>query len=623
MAKTRTLGTDDNGFSLITKFGGYNSSIDPTNAPSNILVQGSQNVYKTSAESVAVRPGRKLWDSATDSTLFGIKAGYVWNTSLGGTTVLRVQNSSLQFASSLTGTQVWYNLLTGLSVTRFVFDTWWDNTDKKDTLVMVAGNSSLYAWSGGTALFVSATATVITLDRSAATAGFASTGSVTINGNNYTYTGISGSTLTGTSDASAETANSMVFSRIVTNANTPATGFNGDFLKVVGNQVYVGSYTSRIIYISKNTSYTDYTHSTPRLTGEGDTVILDTNAKGIGARLDVAYVFGGTSDVYPITFQQITVGSVLTEQTKRGKIQLGNLMSALGHEFIDAQNDNIIYLDQSNQLRSYGSFRNQFKDKPIHLSLQVQDELFETDFTGGQVKAISDRGRDIIYITSPTTGKTYWYQELSFQDSAGNIQTERIWQPPFGWNISRIDTIAGLIYGFSNSNPQIYKLWDTAQWHDDSPSGSLNYSCVLLLAYQNGGLRQGKIAFEKLFYEGYLTNGTPLYGAIYYDYQGYSGVGSIVLNATDDLLPVFFSGTNPPSLGDASLGDNPLGDGLFTATNDHGLLSKFKLIKGIEPKDCYEFALMLYSNSADARWEMLAIGTNLHLSPSVGTEITK
>lgn len=624
-------GPDNFEFALIDKFAGYNSAIDPTTAPANTLIRGSLNVYRKVSGTIANRPGKKIYDATTDSTVAGCLSGFVWDTSLGTTYPLRVANSKLQVESSITGTRVWYDLMTALTKTRFVFDTWWDNTDKKDVLLMCNGTGgTLYDWAGGFSLFVSAIAsTSITLSTDPATAGFASSGTVTINGNDYPYTGIDSATkkLTGvTGDASSEAANSVVMSKIGTHSSLtsgPGSGYAIDFIKSVNNQVYAGSYTSQELFISKNTSYTDYSFSSPRVTGEGEFVLLDAPMNGIGANSGGAKVFAGDSLVYEIGFNQITVGTTLSEQTTVTKIDLGGKISAYAHEMIDTLADNIIYLDQSQQLRSFGNFRNLFVAKSVLLSTAVADELNEETFTNGQLKAISDRRGDLVYITAPSSGKVYIYQERSSLDSVGNVVAERLWQPPQVWSVSRIATISGSVVGFSNENPQIYYLWDTNQWHDDIPSGMAAYSSTALFAYQNGGRRQGKIEFDKVYYEGYASDGSKLYGAVYYDYEGFTGLASVILNTTDDPFPVFFTGLVPPSLGDASLGDNPLGDGLNILPNDQALLPKYRVAKDFQVQSVFEFALMVYSADIDSRWELLAIGANIHESEFSGVEIRK
>lgn len=620
-------GPDDFEVDLVSSFGSYVSSVDPTNANPRVLVKGSENVYKKISGTIANRPGRKLYDATSDDTVAKCDSGYVWNTSLGEIYPIRCANGKLQVESDVTGSRVWYDLLTSLTLTRFVFDTWWNNTDKKDTLLTVNGDTQkLYSWGGGFALFVSYLGGVITLDRNAATAGFSSTGSVTINGVDYTYTGISGSTLTGTSDASAAVLDQVVMEKIVTKtsfSSGPGSTYVCDFIRVVANQCYYGSYTSQLLFISKNTDYTDCAHSTPRVTGEGDTVILDSVGKGIGVRGGSAHVFYGTSWLTIISFNQITVGSTLTEQTLSEKVPLGNLIAAQAHEFIDTLSDNIIYLDQANQLRSFGSFNNSNTAKAILLSQAIQEELAQETFTLGQLRVVSDKRGDLVYITSPNSGITYLYQERSGLNSSGEAISERFWQPPQLWNVSRIDSLNGRTVGFSNANPQTYYLWDTNQWHDDVPNATTPYQSIALFSYQNGGRRQGKINFNKIYWEGYLSQNSNLYGGVYFDYQGSTRLLSPIINDATSLLTskMIFSGTTPPSLGDSSLGDSPLGDGLLT--DDQALLPKFRVITGIPQVDCYEFALMLYSTNLDARWELLALGANINLSFAQAVEIQK
>lgn len=626
MKVTAPEGTDNFDVAVIATFKNYVSSADPTNTDERFLVRGSQNVYKKTSGTVANRPGRKLYDASTDATLAKCDSGHVWKTSLGATFPIRVANSLLQAYSTVTGAGVWYTLLSGLTTTQWVFDTFWDNTDKKDKLVFVGGTTSTYAWGGGIALFVSYAGNVITLDRNAATSGFASSGTVTINGVDYTYSGISGSTLTGTSDASAAVLNQVVLAKVVTSATTPDAAFTNDFIKVVGNQLYSGSKTSQLIYISKNTDYTDHAHSTPRLTGEGDIVILDAPAKGIGSRQGFAHVFNGTSGLAVISFDQITIGSTLAESTLSQKIYLGESAAAYSHDFIDNLADTLIYLDQAQQLRSFGSFANLFVAKAVLLSQDIQDELAEENFLYGQLKVIADRRGDLIYINAPASGKTYIYQERGSLDSQGQVVSQRGWMPPMTWNITRVNAIDGRTVGFSNANPQIYYLWETNQWHDDAPDEAVPYQSIALFSYQNGGgRRQGKMSFSKIYWEGYMTANSHVYGGIYYDYQGATSLLSPIINDDDSPLTSkqVFTGVTPPSLGDASLGDNPLGDGINTQADDQALVPKFRVITGVPTVDCYEYAAMIYSTNIDARWELLAYGMNVRLSFAQAVEIMK
>jgi hypothetical protein len=184
-----------------------------------------------------------------------------------------VSNSKLYVVAN----DIWYQLQGSLTSTRYVFDKWWDNTLKKDDCLFVNGTADLQMWNGGFGLISSTTANTIVLDRTiVASMITAASGTVVVNGTTYTYTGSSGSTLTGvTPDPTGEAATSGVLQSVTVTSNKPASGFLSDFIKVINNQVYVGSYTSRFCYISSNTDFTDYTIPDPRVTGSPELIVLD------------------------------------------------------------------------------------------------------------------------------------------------------------------------------------------------------------------------------------------------------------------------------------------------------------------------------------------------------------
>lgn len=627
---TREQGVDNFEFDLVgpvdeKPFRGYASSPDKTSISPQLMIRGSKNVYKKLSGTIAARPGLKL-RGAVDATLAKVDSSWEWNTWNARCLPLRISNSKLQVESDIvaSGTPIWYTLLSSLSTTRWIWDAWWDNTAKKDVLLMVDGTANLRNWSGAMALFVSATAAVITLDRAAATAGFSASGSIVLSdGSTATYSGISGSTLTGVSvDFSAKPVNTVVIEAVGSTSNfTPAgSSYAADFLRVINNRVWVGSYTSRIIYGSKTTAYTDYTQSTPRIPGDGETVTMDDVGKGIGVRQGNPWLASGTSNWYEISFSQITVGVTLSEQTKVDKKPVAILQAALGHEFIDMIGDTLVCLCQDQQVRQIGSFTDQFETKYPSLSLAIQDELKDENFSTGHLKAIGN----IIYITSPSNGRDYMLEKREDINGLGQITSEWFWHPPQIRNVSRFAVISGVVYGHSNSFPQIYQIWDTNQWHDDSPTSTTTgvaYDSYMRLAYYQGGRRQGKIGLDKVYIEGYITQGTKLYGNVYFDYQGSTGLANLDLNSTGNIET--YSGAVAPSLGDSSLGDNPLGDGLSVEANDQESLPKFRIIKGVPLTDCFEFSLEVYTQDLDSRWEVVAIGANTTMSDVNAVEILR
>lgn len=686
---------------MVSSWAGYDSARDKTNVAANVLVRGSQNVYKNLAGNISVRPGQKR-QGAADTTASPVSSEFIWNTSLGNTYTLVIANSTL----SVVINEVWYPLQTGLTKTRYVFDKWWDNTLKKDDCLFVNGTTNTYMWSGGVANIASSTANTITLIGAASwvAAGFTSTAFSTIgsgttqfditnpsgtifrytfdgtgtdplitsatvpigtyiliqaqnfnavnngifivtnsgtnffevtnasgvaennktigtgfiytkytkvlvqNGVLYAYTGgETTQTLTGVVPSSASlVAASLIFQAVVTYPNTPdSTGvFTSDFIKVINNQVYHGSYTSRLIYMSQDTDFTNYVVPNPQIAGSPGLFVMDGTGKGIGVRQGNAHIGFGTEGWAIISFTIVSNNNVLTRDNKIDIKPVALQQAPYAHEFIDNVGDNLIYLGQDQQVRSFGDFNNLFASGYPSLSQEIATELDEENFTGGSLRCIGE----FIYLVAPNSGKVYLKQERTTVDSNGNVVAERIWHSPFIWSLTRVDSMNGVVIGFSNATPQIYELWDTNQWHDDSPSDEpLPYTCILAPSYQNNNRRQGLLAFDKLYTEGYLTAGSKVNALINYDFIGSTNRILAVINSITQPAKIFTS--SPLSLGDGSLGDNPLGD-ITAVAGDMDALPKFRNINSLASINCFEYQAIIFSDTVNAQWEIIALATN-------------
>ncbi len=714
-------------FKIIEEWLGYNSSNDKTTLKTGTLIRGSKNVYKKLSGTIATRPGIKTRGS-DDATNAGVKAETVWNTSVGTTRPLRVCNGKLQVESDIVtdNTFVWYDLLESVTLahpastlTRFIFDTWWDNDEKEDKLLMVRGDDAILSWSGGMAIIASTTVNgtnglgtavisnsgsgyavgdiltlvvgtntkvrVLTLsgtgvegieiyDRGSGLAGgdigiqntnggtgtgatvniltiqasyysitksgsetWAELGFVTlgaankkiiINGLEFSYTaGYDTTTLTGVpEDTSSLTAGMIAIQSIIVTSNIPIDTYKADFIKVINNQAWIGSYTSRLIYISADTDFTDFTNGGTLVSGDPDALILDNQARGIGTSGDgKVVIFAGDADLYVVTpnidlnqsqtLTPLTGGSGRIVIQRVEKKKMAGLSACLGQEFIDNMGEYTVWLDQKNRLRAVGTFTNVAAIKPANLSLHVQRELSEDDFTGGHLKVVADNDGDTVYITAPNNGRDWMYQVRESIDNSGQIISQRAWQPPQLRGISRFSVIDGVLYGHSNVNPMIFQIWDTGQWFDDNADGEeIPYTPVVRLCYLSHGRRQGLLYFNKVYFEGYMKEGMDLKSNIYLDYQGASGTRELSID-NDTTLAKFYTGFSQLSLGQSAFGSLPLGDGILDEVDDQDLIPKFRTIQNVpDPKNCFEYSIEVYSTQLDCRWEILFVGTNVVIS---------
>lgn len=606
---------------IIDQFFGYNSAKDKTNLAPGYMVQGSQNVYKTLAGTLANRPGKLLFTPTLTApvTFAPTTSSFVWDTSWGATYIFGVSGSSgagwtlsvLNNAGA--ANQAWVPLLVSNTQFRYVFDKWYSTTEAKDRLIFVNGTPNIFSWSGGIANIASTTSNTITKVGSTTwqQAGFSTTSgqkNITINGHAYAYTGGEGTgTLTGvTPDPTVEVNGSLVVQTVLTTANpapVAATQAN-NFCKVINNQLYLGSYTSRICNISSNSDYTNFTVPTPRVAGSPELLTLDSVLKGIGVRKGNAHIGLGTGTWAVVSFSDITVGTTLTQKTNVDVRPVSSNQGPLAHEFIANVGDTIVYLDQGNQVRLFTDSNLSFTPTYPSISLEVATELQGIDFTGGSLKCIGE----FTYITSPIAGITHLYQVRQTVNGDGVTVGERLWHAPMTWGVSRIESFNNKVYGFSSTDNSIYQLWDTNVYSDQISTGDIvSYSCIAALAYVNGGRRQGLLSFDKLFTEGYISPGGDLTATVNYEFNG--SRTQIMRAVSSDSQPAYIFSAQLSSMGDNSIGDTPMGDEFGALSN----FTKFKSIISLPLQNVSEYQKIYSSDVLDNRWEILSTGTNMEV----------
>lgn len=447
--------------------------------------------------------------------------------------------------------------------------------------------------------------------------GFVNYGSITVDGTTYTYDFVIGRYLVDISGTPPQ--GEFAYSGLAVTENATPTGedYAIDFILCLTNQLMTFSYTNRVVYISSNqdqtssTGYTDFVNGSDLVPGDPDFTVLDEFPKGGTTKGNSAYVGAGTSSWYEITpnipapIAYSTVDDVdayvLTEVKKFAG---AGLTAPLGHNFVSTVGEDIIYLSQDNQLRTLGFYRNLAQQKSPSLSLQVRKELAETDFTGGCIRTIDE----FTYLVAPVPGRTFLYQIRDDVDNVGDITSIRQWQPPQDWNISRIALVDGLVHGYSAQNPQLYQLFNTDQWHDDTPVVGVfaPYTSVCRLAYD--AFRFKPVKFDKVYYEGYILPNSDLVTNIYYDYRGATNLAEKVISSADG-NPVLFGGSGVVLIGGDVIGNTTIGGGLRDVA--YGPLEKFRAIADVQIDDCYEYQIELVSQELDSRWELLATGANV------------
>ena len=603
-------------FQIVKNFVGYRTKPDPTNTSIRALVFGSQNVIVNDGEKIASRAGYAV-DGQTNTALNPIESSFDWVTSSDLTRHLRSYDDELEYrfvASDSTIT--WRKLADGWANVDFVFAPWWDTSEGIDILLFVNGDANIYDWSGLVTTIASVTSNTLTKqgtntwaqDR-ALTAG---TRQVIINGVTYTYTGgETTSALTGvTPDPTAQGGNTPVAGDIChqairTSSNQPASGSNNDGIAVLDNQVYIGSRTSREISISKNSSFTDYTFSSPRVSGEGGLLTLDNSWRAFAPDADsgVMNISAGDDDWYRVEFEQITVSTTLAETVNVKKLKTGSGQAAQSQDLVANAKNAVIFISNEPTLDELGRVENIPTEQQKPLSDPIKPDFDNANFTNGHIKYHKRN----IFICDPNNDKVYIY----------DIE-KGYWQTPQILPIRRFSIIDGDLYGHSSSIPETYKLFtgtgDRTDF-DNSDTGK-PFKVVARFAYRNFGDRPNLKSFDEWFVEGYISANTELTHRLLFDFDGATGSVEKIINGSDpDLVEEPVDGF---SLGLQSLGNTSLAGDIGEET-----IPKFRFIHTISRIDFHEVQEIFETNDNDQVFQILATGPEAILSKAQPTSIKK
>lgn len=609
-------------FDLITGAVGYRTRSDQTATPPGFLVTGSQNVLinettDKAGDKIESRPGYELFGAAsTDRNK--IKSEFVFKTKVGDVIMGRMDdNGDLQYYSE--GTDAWETLLTGLDGDYPLrWTTVWNGTELLRLLLFVNHSSILYEWSGATATIAgdaSVTAGTITIVETIATRGFltAGTRSIRIKDSGGTwretvYTGQSGSAFTVSTDLSAFTfaANAPVVQVVRTNANTPASGFTNDIIRTLQNHVYVGSHSSSIVYMSKSTSYTDFTFSSPRVPTEGWQFVLDEFSIGFETNIaqngeESLVIFAGDDWIYRVQFQQL--GDATIKETAIIKpIIVSSGQGATEQELISKIKNSIIYINKYKELVELGIFENFQTIAQTPLSDPIKPDFLAATLTGGAIRF----WRNNLYVTAPVSSKVFI---LAFrEDEKGS---RRFWQPPQVLPIGPMSDYNGNLIGHSGSLTESYTMF-TGTNDNTKP-----IAFKAFYAYKNLEAREKLKNFDKYFVEIYMTGNVIMTLSLLYEFLGSKSTQSFIFKGTD--TDHLFVPSANASLGVTSLGTSPLGATLITPET----FLKYRRHKPTVPVDFFEFQTRFECDELDAQFQILCHGPNVKLSTNAPAKITK
>lgn len=436
---------------------------------------------------------------------------------------------------------------------------------------------------------------------------------VLIDGQPYTYMGGENTgTLTGVSPdptGAGIIAGDLAFQDIRTNTPSALVNSKTNLISIINNQVFYGSTFSRVVYMTKDTDFTDVTESTLRVPGEGSTMILDACPTSFAPGQDAKemYIGAGKDYIYQITFVQSTVtdGGVgkVTEQVQTKKFKNATGLAPQNQGSIVFVKNAISYYSFEPTVDYLGRVANVVIDSPqnVPLSDPIRDDIESYDATGVHGKYF----RRNLYYCLPNEGKVINYDYMN-----------GYWQPPHLIAISRlavieIDGVDTLCGHASNAN-ETYILY---RGYNDNAS---KFLAVAAFGYENYGSRFSSKLFDELAAELYMSLSTVVTDRVLYDYKGATGLREFPINPSD---PANAASIFQPIAG-ASLGSNPLGSNpLGSSSDDLSDLPKVRIIHTTTKLEFYERQRVFYSDSIDCQFRILAYGENVELGDNLPTDL--
>lgn len=591
-------------FDIVSEFKGYVTKPDPTNTDERTLTEGSFNVIVNDTEKVTGRKGYSIL-GATSTTTKPIKSEFTWNTS-GGTELL-LRGLGDEFQVFYGGS--WLTVADGFASSAFGFPRssqsgWWDASEGIDILPFVAKDSNIYTWSGCIAEIDSTTSNTITktgTDTWAEARALSGSGTVVINGTEYAYTGgDTTTTLTGvTPDPTGEADGSVVMQKVSTISNKPGSGLTNDLIEILNNQVYVGDYTSREVYVSVSSDITDFsTISTPREVGEAALFALDNAPTAFVVQEQVMYMSAGKSDWYATKIELQNSGTAFIENISVEKLKNAPQQAAKEKDLVANIKNSVVFISNEPTLDELGRLENINTPQSKPLSDPIKPNFDSYDFTGGDIKYWKNQ----VFIAVPVEGIVLIYDI-----------NNGWWQPPQQMPIAKLSVYDGKLIGHSSTVSESYELFPDNTFAD--LGNPINMQAVF--AYRNFGDRTLLKQFDEFYSEGYLSSNTNLDLTLQYDYAGGTSVKEFTISGADPTITV--GGVSGGPLGSLPLGAGPLGSVLEGGSD----LKKFRQINGVSHVDFHEMRAIYSTTDTSAQFELLAHGPQVRYSQNQNNSITK
>lgn len=423
---------------------------------------------------------------------------------------------------------------------------------------------------------------------------------ITINGTTYYYEGGYGTdTLTGVTPSAASLSNGdVIFSSVIEIVNKPAsTTFRSDFVNVLTNQVYYGSYNSRYVYVSKISDFTDTGKTSPvRKPGEGEQFTLDGYCTGFAPQEESMYISANPSYWYNTKF---TLSSDAQSETLTiVRLKSGALQASKINDFITPIKDSITFVTAQQTVDTLGRIELIQTPQQKELSDQIKKTILGLNCSKGH----GIFWRDKLWLTFPLSATVLMYDFVQGK-----------WSSPMNMSISRFFIYEGQLMGHAFLQNESYTMWTG---YNDA---GIPITGKAILGYTQAGIRDKYKTFDNIYAEGYITANGQVNMTFLYELNGSRGSKVFTIYGQGDSDTTIYKTAISQALGFSPIGEDPIGGVL----ESESLLNKFRYINSVALKNNFEYTVVYDVLSKDTGFSLITNGVNNSLSKTIPTSLNR
>lgn len=492
---------------------GWNSALitrpeyDSPDMPKDALVE-AVNIDFDIKSSIAPRKGSNLLGTTATTTECPIKSMHTSKSITGRELLLASSCDDIEWWNDYA--DKWETLDDGYTSGKvFTYADGATSTDAEFYTYFTNGADGLRRFRVAFASIASNTSTAITLTAdgdydTASEFGFDNSGTVTINGTDYTYDSLNGLILQGMSGLPTFTANDGVIASVQSSGFTSAPTTAVALL--IKDQRLYAAYKNNV-YCSKIDSFMDFGFSSPRVGSEGE-IVFYPEGGDITGLADTGDGIGVFKKNYIGSLSFEDYDSSLFDVADPGTIASGNDIGAINNKGIIQKDNTVLYVSDDIGL-------NLLSDKPTILTERIRPTAESYDFSDAATIIWQNK---VLSAYRDTSSASFNNRILLYDALADRITEIR------NWNASSFAVYNGNLYYGDSISKNIYQAF-TDNYSDDGVS----YITTAKTKWFNFDAPYSWKEIGHLFVEGWITQNTDIKFRINFDEGGKLSTKEVII----------------------------------------------------------------------------------------------